>query len=378
MLTINDKLAGEDLLLLQHEKGNICISIIVPTHRLSSERRVDKLEVERAIDKATQLLYYKYPEQEIMPLLKTMDELYKSIDFNHNAEGLGLYISNNVKLLAQFPFPVEEKVMVGDNFEWRDLVYKMDYGETYYVLLLSEKGAGLFEGSWNELKDIRDKNFPKKFEEQFSYNPPSQSTSYGGYAHVKSFEKDKSEIEEIRFKDFFREVDKALNDYMGNNISFVLLGPEKELAWFEKISVHKKRIIDKIAGNYNHQNLKQLADIAWPAMLAHLQQQREQLVNEFREKIGEHLGISGIQEVWDAAAEGKGLKLIVEKDYRSPGFIADSDYHLYLRPPQKKHKALPDAVDDLIEMVIGKNGHVYFTDNDKLKDYQHIALITRY
>jgi len=35
-------------------------------------------------------------------------------------------------------------------------------------------------------------------------------------------------------------------------------------------------------------------------------------------------------------------------------------------------------VDDVIEMILEKNGQVFFTDNGKLEDYQHIALITRY
>ena len=53
-------------------------------------------------------------------------------------------------------------------------------------------------------------------------------------------------------------------------------------------------------------------------------------------------------------------------------------YCLYLRPPQKPHKVLADAVDDVIEMVLEKNGQIFFVDNGMLKDYQRVALITRY
>ena len=113
-------------------------------------------------------------------------------------------------------------------------------------------------------------------------------------------------------------------------------------------------------------------------MHSHQDNERVQLIKEFTEKIGEHLGISGIQEVWEATKEGKAFKLLVEKDFRSPGFAEKEAYHLYLRPPQKPHRVLADAVDDIIEMVLEKNGHVFFTDNGMLKDYQRIALITRY
>lgn len=373
-----EKLLGEDLLLLQQEKGKICVSIIVPSHRLSPDRRVDKLEVERAITKAKELIKYRYTESDTDPLLQAMDELYKEIDFIHNADGIGLYVSPGLKLAVSFPFPVKEKVMVGDNFELRDLLYKVNYAVPYFVLLLTEKGARLFEAEWNILKELKDKNFPKEYTEEYIYNPPSRGTSYAGHAHVKSFEKDKSILEEIRLKDFFRHTDELLNDYLVGNIPLVLLGTEREMALFDKISSHKKHIINKIGGSYNYSNKKQLADIAWPAMYSYLQKERIQLLKEFTEKTGEHHGVSGIEEVWRAAREGKGLKLLVEKDFRSPGFVSGEGYHLYLRPPKAAHRALADAVDDIIEMVLEKKGRVFFTDNGMLKDFQRIALITRY
>jgi Bacterial archaeo-eukaryotic release factor family 3 len=375
---ISEKLLGEDLLYMLQGKGKICISIIVPSHRLSPDRRVDKLEVERAIAKAKELIKYRYTESNTDPLLQSMDELYKDIDFTHNADGLGLYVSPDIKLAVQYPFPVKEKVMVGDNFEVRDLLYKVNYSGPYFVLLLTEKGARFFEGEWSLLKEIKDKNFPKQYTEEYIYNPPSRSTSYAGHAHVKSFEKDKSILEEIRLKDFFRYTDELLNDYLVGNIPLVLLGTEREMALFDKISSHKKHIINKVGGSYNYSNKKQLADIAWPAVYSYLQNERVLIIKEFTEKIGEHHAVSGIEEVWRAAREGKGLKLLVEKDFRSPGFVSGEAYHLYLHPPKAAHRALADAVDDIIEMVLEKKGKVFFTDNGMLKDFQCIALITRY
>ena len=375
---ISEKLLGEELLTMQKEKGKICISIIVPTHRLSPERRVDKLEVDRAIENARQFLQSKYAEPDIKPLLQSLNELYKEIDFTHNSEGLGLYVSPNLRLAIHYAFPVEEKIMVGDNFELRDLLYKVNYAHPYFVLLLTEKEIRLFGGRWDDLFEINDNNFPKEYHEEYIYNQPSRGTPDAGYAHVRNFEKDKSALEEIRFKDFFRHADELLNTYLLGDTPLVLLGTEKVLAWFENISVHKKHFANKIAGSYNYYNLTQLAEIAWPAMRMHLDNESVQLIKEFTEKIGEHHGISGIQEVWHAAKEGRAFKLLVEKDFRMSGFVDEDANHLYLQPPKISHKILADAVDDIIEMVLEKNGHVYFTDNGMLNEYQHIALITRY
>ena len=375
---MKNKLISKDLLILQRGRGQICVSIIIPTHRTSPDRRVDKLEVKKAVDKAKQLLQFKHPEKDVESLFQSLDDLLKEIDFIYNTEGLGLYISSDVKLLVHFPFPVKEKIMVDDNFEIRDLLYKINYDQPYYVLMLTEKEARLFGASWNILSEIKRDHWPLKYEDDYLYSRPARSTSLAGYSHVKSFEKDKKEFEAIRFKGFYLEIDKRLDTYLGIDGSLIVLAPEKESFLFEKVSKHKKNIIHKVHGSYGYENLKSISDLVWPAMHEHLQNERKQVVNEFKETIGEHRGVSGIQDIWEAAKEGKAFKLLVEKDYRCPGFVTANDYKLYLRPPKTAHKILPDAVDELIETVLQKNGKVYFTDNDWLKDYGHIALITRY
>jgi hypothetical protein len=374
-----EKLIDDDLHMLQNAKGNICISIIVPAHRRSPERRADILVIEKAVDKAKQLLNYKYPGQEkIKPLLSSMDELFQGIDFMHNEEGIGLYISSDLKLSVKFPFAVDEKVIVADSFEMRDLLYKVNYTNPYFVLVLSEQGARLFQGKWDNLLEIKDNNFPMKYEDDYEHKKPVHSSSLAGYAHLKDFAKDKSQLEAIRFSDFFRKMDKLIGTYLAEDVPLIVMGVEKELSLFSGVSSHNKHIIDTIAGSHNYDNTKQLADLAWPAMRTHLENESKKVVKEFEEKIGEGLGLTDIQDIWRAAQEGRGFKLVVEKDYRIPGFLADNDDHLYLRPPQKPHKILPDAIDDIIETVLNKNGHVFFVDNGALKNYHRIVLITRY
>lgn len=374
----NKTITSDDISTLREGKGNICISVIVPTHPFSPERKSDKTEVNKVLNKAKQLLHNKYPEAEIKTLLQRMDELLETIDFTHSKEGLGLYISSTVKLSVQFPFPVQEKVMVNDNFELRELMYKASYAEPYYNLLLNEQGGRLFKGSWNKLFEIKDDHFPMTYSDDYEYSKPVRSSSYAGYAHVKNYEKDKSELETIRLRDFLRKLDTALDTYLVNDMPLIVLGVKKELSLFTEVSNHTSNIIHKIAGSYGHHNEKQLADIAWPFMRLHLENELKALVNEFEEKVGEGLGLSGVQDIWTAACEGRAFKLLVEKDYRQPAFLAGNEYHLYLHPPQKTTRVLPDAVDEIIETVLEKKGYVYFVDNGTLKDHHRIALISRY
>lgn len=373
------QLRGEDLLRLQKEKGNICVSIVIPVHQLSPERRVDELEVKKAIKRAEELLQYKYPgSNEINGITNSLDKLYRQLDFTHNLDGLGLFVSPGVEFAVQFPFQVEEKIMVGSNFEIRDLVRKINYSIPYYTLVITEHGGRLFEGLGDDLTEINDNNFPVGYEDSYEYSKPSRSSSYAGYSHVKIFEKDKSELEAIRLSAFFRKLDELLDTYLISDTPLVIMGVEKELSLFSKVSGHQKNIVAKIPGSYANLNEKELAELAWPAIRLHLENVYGELIKEFVEKIGERHAISGIQDVWSATREGKGFKLLVELDYRCPGFLIENEEHLYLKPPQKPHSVLPDVVDDIIEMILEKNGKVYFVGNGALEGYGRIGLITRW
>jgi len=363
---------------LDREKGQICVSIIVPVHRLSPARRGDERVLKNTMDKAGQLIRDKYGEEMQATLVAGMEELYGNIDFNHNQDGIGLYLSPRIKRVVHFPFAVKEKVVVGERFETRDLLYWLNFAVPYYVLALSEKMLRLYEGRWNDLSEVKDEFFPIKHEEAFEYAKPVRSSSFAGHSHVKMYEKDKPELEKIRLSGFFRDADKKLAPYLEQDRPLVLAGADRDLSLFSGLTSHEKNLAGKIRGNVSHTGEKELAGQAWPLVFTQLRNNHRMLIKDFEEKIGENRGISGIGEIWKAAVEGRAFKLLVEKDYSCPGFIAGDDKRLYRRPPKKPHTILPDAVDTLIGMVLEKNGQVFFTDNDLLKDYGKTALITRY
>jgi hypothetical protein len=373
-------LTGEELVrLMQKEKGKICISIIVPSHKLSPERRVDRLQVERAVLQAKKELLHTYSEEEIKPLQQSLDELYAQIDFNHNTLGIGLFVSPVIKQLVHFFFPVKEKVIIGHSFEIRDLLYQANYSGRYFTLMLSEKEARLFEGRLNTLLEITDHNFPKKYVDDYIYSHPSRGSSSVGNAFVREFEKDKSQLEEIRYQHFAGQVGDGLKNYLMNDTPLILAGAKKDLSYFKIATRNRLHVIGEIPGNYFYTGVTELAALSWEVLKPFLDQSRQQLIREFKEKIGQGLGVTGMPEIWRAAEEGRGLELLAEKDFSLPGFLTNDDAnHLHLSPPKEPHRILADAVDDLIESVLEKNGHVILLENDSLTDYQRVALITRY
>ena len=60
------------------------------------------------------------------------------------------------------------------------------------------------------------------------------------------------------------------------------------------------------------------------------------MILKFREMVGQGLGVTGIQDIWTAVMEGKGWTLIVEKDFKVPGFTTAGNEH-FVTPVSYTH-----------------------------------------
>ena len=63
---------SKELFALQNEKGNICVSIIVPVLSKSADRRIETLNIKHAFQKAALLLKNKYQT----PPVKMISKIY--------------------------------------------------------------------------------------------------------------------------------------------------------------------------------------------------------------------------------------------------------------------------------------------------------------
>ena len=101
-------------------------------------------------------------------------------------------------------------------------------------------------------------------------------------------------------------------------------------------------------------------------------------LSELDQAVGEQKVASTVGEVWRMANEGRGKLLLVEEDFHFPGQLDETGLHLSPADDPTAPGAIADAVDDIIETVLSKQGRVVFTENGQLATYQRIALVLRY
>ena len=353
----------------------ICVSVIVPLHKLAAEKMADPLRVQKALTKAKEQLEVKTNEPLFTKLAARLDALYEQIDFTKFAEGIGLYVSASQQQMELFHFPVKEKVLVAEKFDARDWLYQQQYLEPYLLLHLDEKNARLFRGSFPQLTEVHDAHFPHPFLEEYEYNPPARGSSYAGHAVLQQFEKDKAQLHRRRYTEFLQQVDDDLKLYV-NDIPLMVAGALQHLADYKKVAHHF--VVAELKGNYdkNMQQLEHNAAEAWRQWQEHLKDQR---IAELTEAMGTPRAVTGLDECWKTVQEGKALRLLVEKDFAKPGFLPENNkYNLMQTPPAAAHTTVPDAVNALIMDALNQNAEVILIENGPLRKFGSIGVITRY
>jgi hypothetical protein len=369
---------NQDVDLLLAQNGKPCISITVPTAKYGRARTQNPELIERAINRARLLLEHSaWPKSETKLLDYRLDQLNDNLEFIRLQEGLAIFLSADFFKIQLLPFQVKEKVILAERFELRDLIYYDQFLQPYYLLALSKKRVRLFKGSGRDLQEIINNDFPKKYTEEYEYERPSiGSPSSSG---LKSFERDKSVMENIRTSDFFRHADHLLSKYIKDGEYLFVAGVNEELADFDRISHHLPNIAGKIQGNFDIDAVHPLAETAWSIIKEKVRTTHSKLVAKIDDDFGSDLALEGIRNIWRAAREGRGRTLLLEKDYHAAGYIHPSDPdHLLLTPPVGDYEIISDATNDIIRIVQEKGGEIKILENGDLKDHEHIALLLRY
>ena len=103
-------------------QNKICVTIILPLHHFIANGKMDQKHLEKAILAAGDQLRIRYPQYE-SKFRESLTALPREIEFDFSMEGIGLFVSTEFKGYTFFPFPVIEKIVVGNNFEVADVFF---------------------------------------------------------------------------------------------------------------------------------------------------------------------------------------------------------------------------------------------------------------
>lgn len=357
-----------DVHLLQHVKNSPCVTITLPTHRTAPDNKQDPIRVKNLVKQAVERLMDGYLQHDIEPIRMRLKQLMEGLDYRNMLDGLALFASSDFSRAIHLPLALKERVVVGDSFFTRDLVFAMNRTPRYWVVVLSEKPTRLYEGQRDELIEVQDGGFPL-----IHAGPGGKEPLPGGFGIQKSAYRDE------RHRQFFRQVNEALEPFLASDpLPLVVVGVNRYLAFFDEVTNSKDSILTTLEGSHDKTSPHELAKLIWPLVKNSLDQKRTEILSELEKAISDRKFVSTVGEVWRLANEGRGKILLVEEGFHFPARVDETGKILIPEDNVDAPGVMDDVVDRIIETVLEKQGQVVFLDDGQLKLHRRIVLILRY
>jgi hypothetical protein len=357
-----------DIEQLQGVRDYPCISILMPTHRHRPENRQDPIRLANLVSEAKNRLLEEMSQREAAPLLLALEKQAEAVPFQQTLDGLVIFVGATTARTFLLPFRLEERVIVDSTFATRDLVFALNRTHRYWVLALSEKPTRLFEGTNETLIEVTDGGFPMVHE------GPGGELPLPGGAGVK-----KSAYRDEQHRQFFRKVDESFAQlWKSDPLPLMVVGVDRYLSFFRELSRHSRHIISTMTGSHDRTTPHELGKLVWPLVEQSLAAKRLEYLQDLDDAVGAKKAASALGQAWRRAHEGRGALLLVEEGYRCPGILTDDGAGMLHTDDPNAPGVIPDAVDELIELVMAKGGQVVFVAPGSLAVHQQVALILRY
>ena len=342
-----------------------CISLIMPFDpKMGLKKELDyKLKI--AVDKIEKEIETNYPEEKSFPVMKKLHKVIEELNYNTHKKSIAIFVSPLIEKVYYLDMPVEEKIIIDESFEIRDLVYSKKEIHKYLLAVLSSKWTKIYLG--NTVHFIR-----------ITSNVPDNIEAYKNDIGEKIANfSDENKRKEILLNKFLMHTDNGLTLLLNAyKLPLFVMGTSKTIGHFKALSHNIKHIIDYIPGNFEESTEAEFHKTMTPYLQNWKIVQQKKIMNQIDEAMGCKKLVFGINDVWKAAGEKRGRLLIVEKNFIFPAQHGSSPDVIYKNDDLvQKPFYIKDAVDDIIEKVLASGGDVEFVDEGILKDFNKVALI---
>lgn len=349
---------NEEMMLIDAANHQPSVSIVVSFYPMMSSKSDIQERLKLAIAKVEKELSEQYTADKSLPVLLKLHRLVEQLNYNTHKKSIAIFASPVIEKVYYLDIPVDERIVVGDSFEIRDLVYSKKQNIQYLVLLLSAERSSMYLGNCSKFLLIKS-NHPQNI---FAYKNEIPE-------RVANFS-DPEKRKEILLDKFLHNMDDGLSIVLNAyHLPVFVIGPERVLGHFKKITKNLEKLVGFIHGNYNEATEPEIRNLLQPYIEDWRKIKQQSILQEIEKAASDHKLSFGIHEVRKQAARKNCRLLVVEKDF----MLVDPNTH-----PTNNAFFIKDEVDDVMEKVLQNGGDVEFVDKDVLKEHGRIALIQFY
>ncbi|REK18806.1 MAG: hypothetical protein DWQ37_03090 [Planctomycetota bacterium] len=382
-----DRITRQDLQRLVAHEAPLKLSIYMPTYRAGREVRQNPIRFKNLLKQAGSLLS-QHDVADSKTYLKSALALENDSDWwQHQADGLALFLSQDEFSYFRLPADFEERCIVGPRFHLAPLASLVQDNGRFYMLAVSKNRVRLFEGSKFSVSELEPEGLPKNLRSALNIDEYMTSLQHhsagvgrgdaGGqglfHGHGGS-DLDVQKQDEIL--QFFRRVDSALEEYFHQERTPLLFaGVEYLFPLFQEACDYRTLLPEPLTGNPDQASADELHRRAWPLVQPHFDASRKQAVERYVDAAPDRT-TSDILELVRAAREGQVDTLLYADAARVYGTLGDQSTGAKLC--SEDDPEAEDLVNAAAVATLANSGQVFSMPREQMPRGETVAATLRY
>ena len=365
---------------LNEVADNIAVSIYLPTHVAGAEIQQDPIRLKNLLREAEgKLQTAEVDDATINEILSPAFELLERDRFwQHQSQGLALYLTKNKMRMYRLPLDFESSVVVSDRFYLKPLLPLFFDNRYFYILALSQNQVRLFQSTRYDISEVELANVPTSLAEALRYDDPEaqlqfHSATGGGGQAIYHGQGVSGTDNKVNIRRFFNEVNDALfTHYLnGETAPLVVASVEYLQPIYQSVNTYPHLMTDGVDGNPDVTKPNDLREQAWPIVAHLIEATRQDAIAQYHELEQTQQASHQVSQIITAAVRGQVDTLLLAKDAQVWGQVdaqsGQADVHSDAQAGDY------DLLDLAAVNTALQGGKVYFLAKDQLPDAAEVA-----
>jgi hypothetical protein len=378
---------SKELRGLIQKKEIPCVSIYLPMYRVSPETKQNSIRFKNIIREAEQRLRTSGLRiKEVRKILKPARTLLKdSIFWQHQSDGLAVFISPEVFRYFYLPFHFKELLVVTDRFHIKPLLQLFSMDGQFYILALSQNEVKLFQCTRYSISELDLEGVPKSMAEALKYDDLEKQLQFhtqtpsgtGGRAAIYHGHGTGIDDAKDNILRYFRQIDDGLRELLQEERApFILAGVEYLFPIYREANTFLNLMEEGISGNPEALMAEELREKAWDIMESYFLKAQQEAAEQYRQFAASERASKDVREIVQAAYDGRVDLLFVAVGIHQWGTHDPETMEVHL------HLEAEPGDEDLLDFAaihtFLNGGTVFAVEPDKVPDGAILAALFRY
>ncbi|WOH53271.1 hypothetical protein [Bradyrhizobium sp. sBnM-33] len=359
-----------DIAALAFNRGDVCVSIYLPTTPVTQQTRGDRIELKNLTKRAVEQIRSVEGGRAAALIREQLDDLVDDDEFwRFQAHSLAVFATPENVRTFRLPNSLERLLEVSDRFHVKPLLRSVSFPNACYVLALAQRGVRLVEVS-ADLPAVLVKV------EGLPVDAGRAVRGVGEITHWPSGRIQGREGQKVLLRQFARRVDSALRPVLGGSgLPLVLAAAEPLASIYRSVNTYPQLADPFIEGSPEGLNEADLAERARPILDGIYRHEVAAWQTLFRQRANTGHATTDIAQAARAATFGAVETILVDIDQVVPGRIDDQGAVSFAKQQGDGNYGL---IDEIATRVLAAGGRVIGVRKADIPDEQSLAAVLRY